>query len=318
MRLLLFCLLACPALYAQSPNTYKGIKQLSAHTQTKTEKKAILEYEWHFDKNGNKIKYNHPTHYCTQTWTYNAQNKVAVYDVMCGESMSNGTTTYTYSPQMTVSQEVTGSYKRTTTDSLDAQKNVRSRHVAFDYEVEDEKKHTVTYTSFVYNAKNQVTSTETTTNEGNKIRQQYTYKNDSLQLLVRVVAGKKDTLLLQDFYRDSKLLASKKYPIFEDDSKKGYYQELFEYDQKGRVLKWTKNIKSATDCPNPKLPCAMEMIEYTYVGDKLSEVHAHFYQKGVLLSHTTTKYDKGIEREKRTIDAKNDLIEFTVFKTVKW
>lgn len=319
MRLFTLIALACLSSVALAQNNlYKGIKQITVYTKSKTDKAPVLDYELHFDKNGNQIKYNSPSLYCTQDWTYNAQNQVTKYEVMCGESMTNGTTTYKYAPKVTVQEEVTGAYTKVTTDTLDAQKNVVSRYVVYNYDVDGEKDHKITRTTFTYNAKNQVVTESIDAGKAGKILKEYTYKGDSLQLVLRTRDGKKDTLLLQDFYRDSKRKASKRYPIIEDDSKKGFYNELYQYDEKGRIITFTKNIKSATDCPNPKIPCAIEMTEYFYKNEQLFQTKQMFYEKGASNGYIITLYDKGIEREKKQYNAQNDFIGHTTYKIQKW
>lgn len=320
MRYLLFTALACLcALVAKAQTSpYKGIKQISVYAKTKTEKAPKLEYELHFDKNGNKTKYHHPTHYCTQEWIYNTQNQPTKYEVMCGESMSNGTTTYQYTAQTTISEEVTGAYKRVITDNLDAKKNVISRQMRYDKDLDGEKETKTENTTFTYNAQNRLTSSTTESSEAGKVVKDYAYKGDSLHLITRTVSGKKDTLLFQDYYRDSKQLASKRYPISEYDTKLGFYNEIYVYDDKGRITTLTKNIKSATDCPNPKIPCVVEMTEYYYKNDQLFQTKQYFYTKGNLSTYTITLLDKGIEREKKTYNAQNEFIEHTTYKIQKW
>ncbi len=319
MRSICLLWLCCTCFTAHAQSTYKGIKQISVFTKSKTDKSPALEYEMFFDKQGNKTKYHHPTHYCTMEWDYNAQNKPTKYEIMCGESMGNGTTAYTYTPKVNIAKQGTGMYERVTTDSLDAQGNTISQTAVLTY-TEDGKEagNTNSYvrTVFTYNAKKQLASETSLNEKKEKTVTNYLYaKNDSLKYIIR----DKDTLLIQDFQRDSGKKASKRYPISLSSPKSSeYYSEIYRYDEKGRLYTYTRNIRNANDCPNPKSPCAIEMLEYIYKNDQLFQTTQTFYTKGAVNTYTITLYSNGIEREKKTYNAQNEFIEHSTYKIQKW
>ncbi|TAE16632.1 MAG: hypothetical protein EAZ95_07630 [Bacteroidetes bacterium] len=312
-----FFLLACTAnkVWAQTP--YKGVKQISVFTKAKTDKAPQLEYEMHFDKKGNQTKYHHPTHYCTQEWAYNAQDQVTKLDIMCGESFGNGTTVYQYLPTITKSVETTGAYERTIIDSLNAQKKPLSRTQVTKVLSDSYTPSPDTRIVYTYNAKN-LPATETIYSTEGKTLKEYAYKGDSLHCITRTIAGKKDTLLLQDYQRDSGRRASKKYPINEYETQAGFYSEIYRYDDKGRIISLTTNAKSANNCPNPKVPCALNMKEYQYKNEQLFQVTETFYEKGTMTTYSITLYANGLPRETKVYDAKNEFIAHTTYKIQKW
>jgi|GEM_PF-3113423 len=317
MRIYYTFLLSSICLASQAQTTYKGIKQITVYTKEKTDKSPQLEYDLYFDKQGNQTKYHHPTYYCTQEYTYNAQNKVTKRDIMCGESMGNGITTYKYTPKINTSEEVTGSYKRVITDSLDAQNLLISSNEVFTPEENPQEGYT-TRTTFTYNARKQLLSSATQGKAGKQTKQYVYNKIDSLQFIIRTIDTKKDTLLVQDFDRTTKKIASKKYPVSDRDAQEGYYSEIYRYDEKGRFYTITKNIKNATSCPNPKVPCAIELKEYVYKNDQLFQTTETFYTKGAMTSYTITLYGGGIEREKKIYNDKNEFTAHTTYKIQKW
>jgi hypothetical protein len=319
MRLffLTYLLLACTIGTNCAQSSYKGVKQISAFTKGKSDKSPQLEYELFFDKKGNKIKYHHPTYYCTEEWVYDAQDKITKYDVMCGESFGNGTTEYKYNAQTIVATKTAGAYIRTVIDSLDAQKKIISRTQSTKVLDDSYTPSPDLRTVFAYNDKQKLITETIISSAGKEVRT-YSYKGDSLQNIMRTMAGKKDTLLLSDFYRDSGRRSSKRYPISESDTKAGFYQEIYQYDEKGRIYTITKNIKSASDCPKPAIPCAIEMIEYSYKGDQLFQIKRSAYSKGDLTGFTITLYANGLERESKGYNAKGELEYIITYKILKW
>jgi hypothetical protein len=314
---LLIFFLACGVGKTFAQTSYKGIKQISVFTKGKTDKAPQLEYELSFDQKGNKTKYHSPSLYCTEEWAYNAQNKITKYDVMCGESFGNGTTVYQYNANTTIVTETTGAYERITIDSLDTQKRVVSRTRKTKVLEESYTPSPDSRSVFVYD--NQKVTKEFITTNAGKTTLEYAYKGDSLQSILRTHAtGKKDTLLLLDFYRDSGRRSSKRYPITENDTQAGYYVEYYRYDEKGRLISITKNIKSAHDCPNPKFACIIEKADYLYKNDQLFQVERSYYTKGNVTSTAVTLYANGLEREMKSYNIKGELESVTTYKIQKW
>jgi hypothetical protein len=235
---------------------------------------------------------------------------------MCGESFGNGTTVYQYSPTITKSVETTGAYERTTIDSLNAQKKPLSRTQVTKVLLDGYTPSPDTRSVFTYNEKN-LPATETIYSTEGKTLHEYAYKGDSLHCITRTIAGKKDTLLLQEYQRDSGRRASKKYPINEFDTKAGFYTEIYRYDAKGRIMSLTTNIKSA-NCPNPKVPCALRTKEYQYKNEQLFQVTETFYEKGNMTAYEITLYANDLPRETKVYDAKNELTAHTTYKIQKY
>jgi antitoxin component YwqK of YwqJK toxin-antitoxin module len=314
MRFLSLLLLFLPAgLLAQKP--YKGVKQISVYTKAAGDKESQLDYEMHFDRQGNQVKYHHPTHYCTETYEFDAQNRPTTREIMCGESFGNGTTAYKYSPTLNTSIETTGAYERIIIDSLNAQGLVRSRAVrtkaleesytpAPDYRV-----------LFAYNDRKQLT-TETTISEGKQEIREYSYRKDSLQSIMRVRAGKKDTILLKDFYRDSGRLASKITPVSEGDASQGFYTEIFRYDEKGRILSVTRQLKDRKDCA--KSPCTVSVQEYIYKNGLLHQIRHDGYSAGALESSRVVQYVGGLPKEEKAYNKVGEIVEVVTYKIQKW
>jgi hypothetical protein len=277
---------------------------------------SVLALKEEYSKNGKLLSRHEPLYYCSQEFEYDSLDRVVMRDLVCGETIANGTTAYRYFNNMRDWQEMAGGYMESVQQLLDSKGRIKRTTVL--HERHDEYFEMIT-TDYQYNDRSQLVKASTGTmhyecKEGKgqddvSYEQQdslFTYISDSLSGWSIVSPANGELLQRMERTYDSSMHLMKE---MQYSGKDILSSASYTYDSDRKL----SSKKEESYLAGETKPFTSRTVEYIYSGNELAQIinttdDAHFTADGRYTVTDTYKNGRLYQRTEKTLSYTETII----------